>query len=73
MTVYVPNNHTRAWCRKTQFSGLRQDPILNNVEIWVMGKLAKEVSETARQFNPRAVEEAYAEVFGLDPNSVVLG
>lgn len=73
MAVVVNQSHkTRAWCRKNQFTGIRADPILNNVEIWVLGSMAKEVSELAISMDEHAVANAYAEVFCLDPRNVEL-
>ena len=69
-TIQTDSTHTRAWCRKNEFSGIRSDPILENVEIWVLGRVAKEVSKLSLNLNPRAVQEAYAEVFCLDPANV---
>ena len=69
-TIITSSEYTRAHCRRTGFSGVRSDPILKNMEIWVLGSIAKEVSQLALELNPRAVEEAYAEVFQLDPEQV---
>ena len=66
------SGQTRAWCRKNFFSGVRSDPILRNAEIWIMGTIAKEVSEVAISINPNAITEAYAEVFCLSPDNVEL-
>ena len=69
-TIITSSEHTRAHCRRTGFSGVRSDPILKNMEIWVLGSVAKEVSQLALELNPKAVEEAYAEVFQLDPANI---
>jgi hypothetical protein len=66
------SDKTRAWCRKNEFTGIRSDPILNNVEIWMLGSIAKEVTELELQLDPNAVAKAYAEVFQLDVNNVEL-
>lgn len=68
--IKTDSTHTRAWCRQNEFSGIRSDPILMNVEIWVLGKVAKEIPRVSIELNPRAVQEAYAEVFCLDPANV---
>lgn len=71
--IHVDQAHkTRAWCRKNEFTGIRADPILSNVEIWILGKVAKEVSEASIHLNPNAIAEAYAEAFALDPTNVHL-
>ena len=73
MAVVVNQSHkTRAWCRKNQFTGIRSDPILNNMEIWVLGSIAKEVSQLAISIDSDAVKKAYAEVFCLDVSKVEL-
>lgn len=71
--IQVDQAHkTRAWCRKNEFTGIRADPILNNVEIWVLGRIAKDVPEAVLKLNPNAVAEAYAEVFCINPSDVQL-
>lgn len=72
VSIVDQSSKTRAWCRKNQFSGLRRDPVLENCEIWIMGKMAKEVSKVAIAINPRAIAEAYEEAFGLHPGTVIL-
>jgi len=66
------SDKTRAWCRKNEFTGIRSDPILENVEIWVLGSIAEEVTQIAIQLNPNAVAEAYARAFKMDPANVKL-
>lgn len=64
---------TRAWCRKNKFCGLRQDPILRNMEIWLFGHCVKEVSEAEIKLTDGyAIKKAYADVFGLDVDQVEL-
>lgn len=65
-------NMTRLDCKREGFTGIRQCNISNNYEIWKMGEMVKEVSETAILLQPNAIEEAYAEAFGLDPDSIIL-
>lgn len=64
--------YTRAECRKFEFSGFRQDPILQNFEIWVLGKMVKEVTQAELKINPGAHIDAYCEVFGIDPKDVII-
>lgn len=73
MTVIVPIIKTRAECRKEQFCGVRSDGLLENFEIWIMGRMLKEVTAQQLSINPRAVSEAYEEAFGLHPGSVYVG
>lgn len=64
------SEYTRAHCRKTSFSGIRFDPILQNVEIWVLGRMVEEVSQVALALDKEAVKTAYAKAFNLDPELV---
>ena len=61
---------TRAWCRKNEFCGVRRDPVLENYEIWIMGKIVKEVSKVAIALNPDAIVEAYEDAFGFDRGTI---
>lgn len=70
--VTFNRNLTRADCRKQSFTGVREDLMLKQVEIWVMGRLVKEVSELSLSVDPQAYQKAYAEVFGLEPDQVVI-
>lgn len=69
-SVQAVGNLTRAECRAQEFSGLRQDAILQNYEIWVMGKLVKEVTQAQLRNDPLAHIKAYADVFGIDINDI---
>ena len=51
--VTFQNNLTREDCRRKGFSGIRQDTLLKQTEIWVMGTLAKEISELAMAMDPQ--------------------
>lgn len=61
---------TRADCRKLEISGLRQCKISGSYEIWILGQLVEEVPASTLAMNPRAHIEAYARVFGLDPETL---
>lgn len=63
------SQRTRADCRKSGFTGIREDNLVKSFEIWIMGNLVREVTEVQRQLNPRAVQEAYEETMGLKPGS----
>lgn len=52
--------------RKAELSGIRHNSITGDCEIWVDGRLEASVSQAQVQLNPRAIDEAYARVFGLD-------
>lgn len=64
--------YSRADARKDKFSGIRQDRILENMEIWILGVLRKEITAEEVAINPKAVVEAYADVLGLHPDQVKL-
>jgi len=51
---------------KMQFSGQRVNSISGYYEIWIKGKIRKELSAAQIEANPMAVTEAIAEVFALD-------
>lgn len=65
-------NMTRADCIADSFSGIRKCEVSNNHEIWVKGRLVKEVSETQAAMDKDAVAKAYAEVFKLGIEQVVI-
>ena len=52
--------------RKMEFSGVRYNKIGNCMELWVLGEVVKSVSDTEIKFNPNALNDAYAEHFGLE-------
>lgn len=64
--------YSRADARKDKFSGIRQDRILENMEIWILGVMRKEITAAEVAINPKAVVEAYAEVLGLHPDQIKL-
>ena len=63
-------NMTRLECTKEEFSGIRQCNISLNHEIWIQGKMVKEVSEQAIAINPNAVADAYRDAFGFHDDQV---
>lgn len=71
MSVYA-QEVTRADARKLKFSGLRCDRILHNMEIWVEGVMRYEASAQQMATNPEKFQQAYAEIFGLFPDQVVI-
>lgn len=71
MSVYV-EEVTRADCKKKNFSGLRSDRILCNMEIWKAGVMVYEASAAEMATNPEHFRQAYAEAFGLFVDQVVL-
>lgn len=65
-------NMSRADCRSENFSGIRKCEISNNHEIWLNGTLVKEVTEYQLQTDEQAIQKAYAEVFKLGPEQVIV-
>lgn len=61
---------SRAQCRKEEFSGIRSDKILENFEIWIMGRMVEEVTSEQLAINPFAISEAYENAFGLHKGTV---
>lgn len=71
MPVYA-EEVTRADCRKKNFTGLRCDRILLNMEIWREGVLVHECTKEEMLLNPDSFKRAYANAFGLYEDQVVL-
>lgn len=63
-------NKTRGECKKEGFSGVRRDELIGAYEIWMMGSVARTVSDVEIALNSRALNQAYEEVFQLTPGSV---
>ena len=65
-------NMSRGDCKREQFSGVRKCEISNNHEIWLKGTLAKEVTEFQIANDELAIQKAYAEVFKLGQEQVIV-
>lgn len=71
--IKVPvTEFTRGDAKKNKFSGLREDRITQNLEVWIEGVLVEEVTAADQAMNEKAVVEAYARAFKLDPEQVKL-
>lgn len=71
MQVITPaQDKSRAECRKSKFSGIRSDKILENFEIWLMGNMVEEVTTEQLAANPFAISQAYEKAFGLHEGTV---
>lgn len=66
----VVHNKTRKDCKDEAFSGVRRDEISGTNEIWLMGSIARSVSDKQLAINPAALAEAYEDLFQLHPGSV---
>lgn len=65
-------NMTRGDCKREQFSGVRKCEISQNHEIWLKGTLVKEVTEHQLTIDEQAIQKAYAEVFKLGQEQVIV-
>ncbi len=65
-------NMSRGDCKREQFSGVRKCEISNNHEIWLKGTLVKEVTEFQIANDELAIQKAYAEVFKLGQEQVIV-
>lgn len=65
-------NMTRGDCKREQFSGVRKCEISQNHEIWLNGTLVKEVTEHQLTIDEQAIQKAYAEVFKLGQEQVIV-
>lgn len=65
-------NMTRGDCKREQFSGVRKCEISQNHEIWLKGTLVKEVTESQLAADEQAIQKAYAEVFKLGQEQVIV-
>lgn len=65
-------NMTRGDCKREQFSGVRKCEISQNHEIWLKGTLVKEVTEYQLTVDEQAIQKAYAEVFKLGQEQVIV-
>lgn len=65
-------NMTRGDCKREQFSGVRKCEISQNHEIWLKGTLVKEVTEYQLTIDEQAIQKAYAEVFKLGQEQVIV-
>lgn len=65
-------NMTRGDCKREQFSGVRKCEISQNHEIWLKGTLVKEITEHQLTIDEQAIQKAYAEVFKLGQEQVIV-
>ena len=65
-------NMTRGDCKREQFSVVRKCEISQNHEIWLKGTLVKEVTESQLTLDEQAIQKAYAEVFKLGQEQVIV-
>lgn len=56
---------TTSELRKREWSGVRSNSITQRIEIWVVGELKGEVSNTDEE----GYRKLYAEIFGMNPKT----
>lgn len=56
---------TSAELKERQYSGLRYNTIMEVVEIWLLGSVAKSLPAPGCEPDPQALSDAYEEVFGI--------
>jgi len=61
-----PDFLTTSELKKAEFSGLRNNSITNDMEIWILGEIVKIVTKQMVAADPEALNKAYAEVFALE-------
>ena len=65
-------NMTRGDCKREQYYGVRKCEISQNHEIWLKGTLVKEITEHQLTIDEQAIQKAYAEVFKLGQEQVIV-
>lgn len=60
-----PDFHTSSELAKNQWSGIRHNSVTNDAEIWLLGEMMVAISPEQVNLNMHAIDEAYAEIFGL--------
>lgn len=67
----VVHNLTRGECQKAGFSGVRRDEIGGCYEIWLLGSVARTITDMQIEMNPNAMAKEYEDLFQLMPGSVL--
>jgi hypothetical protein len=52
--------------KKIEWSGYRLNTLTQYAEIWLLGERMADISPAQLRLNPNAVQEAMAEIFGID-------
>lgn len=68
--MHIDRNLTSADCRKSKFTGIRENKLNDDMEIWVMGAVAATVTKNERLLNPSAMARAYEKVFGMEQGTI---
>ncbi len=71
ITSQVKHNLTRKECKDVAFSGIRRDEIGGCYEIWLIGSVARTITDAHIQQNPNAMARAYEDLFQLHPGTVI--
>jgi hypothetical protein len=51
--------------KKEEWSGIRKNSLNDYIEVWVLGEKKKDISPQMLTLNPRALQDAMQELFGL--------
>lgn len=60
-----PDFMTTSELKKAGFSGMRDNRLIQQYEIWITGDMTRAVTYLAVADDPLAVTRAYSEVFGI--------
>lgn len=62
-----PDFMTMTELRALKWSGVRQEKIAKTTEFWIEGEIVKIVTQHDIRMNPKAIQAAHVELFGLHP------
>lgn len=62
-----PDFMTSSELKAAKWSGVRQVQLTNCTEFWIEGECVKMVTQQDIKLNPKAIQLAHAELFGLYP------
>lgn len=64
-----PDFMTSSELKALEWSGVRQEKITGATEFWIGGEIVKLVTSEDIKINPKAIQLAHAELFGLYPEN----
>ena len=64
-----PDFMTSSELKALEWSGVRQEKISGATEFWIGGEIVKLVTSEDIKLNPKAIQLAHAELFGLYPEN----
>jgi hypothetical protein len=66
-----PNHLTSKELEANQWSGVRTNPLTQDLEIWILGQKAKSISSFELSLNSAAFHEALCEIFATNGIEIV--